>query len=365
MLAMCTGLACDYDYIEEESVIEGFVKSGLQLTITGQNLGEANTIEMGYINCSNIVLASTYDSITCDLASELPGGSWYPIVISNCGQVKLDDALLPEVVVMTLTSVSPKLNINPAGGDIMTITGTNFPISNDSRYQFSIILGTNTRCVPFEVTESQLKCETEPFTSSRRRMLSADPFDLSVSLVSDEGVVEVTDSDLVLNENPITATGITPSEISPISLETIQIQLYADYPTAGMTKEDFTVTLVPEELELSYLFVNNDGVRELNVVAVDTVALTITVKYGGAYSGLYDVVVKSITNGNVDTEAFQLKAVFEIINFAPLTGSIYGGSKITIYGGPFTDDLKENIVKVGYKWWEGIDHYCYIIEIIS
>lgn len=132
-----------------------------------------------------------------------------------------------------------------------------------------------------------------------------------------------------------------------------------------MTIEDFTVTLVPEELELSYLFVNNDGVRELNVVAVDTVALTITVKYGGAYSGLYDVVVKSITNGNVDTEAFQLKAVFEITNIVPLTGSIYGGSKITIYGGPFTDDLKENIVKVGYKWWEGIDHYCYIIEIIS
>jgi len=47
MLAMCTGLACDYDYFEEESVIEGFVKSGLQLTITGQNLGEPNTIEMG------------------------------------------------------------------------------------------------------------------------------------------------------------------------------------------------------------------------------------------------------------------------------------------------------------------------------
>ena len=71
-----------------------------------------------------------------------------------------------------------------------------------------------------------------------------------------------------------------------------------------MTKDDFTVTLVPEELELTYLFVNNDGVRELNVVAVDTVDKTITVKYGGAYSGTYDVVIKSTANGNIDTEAF-------------------------------------------------------------
>jgi hypothetical protein len=68
-----------------------------------------------------------------------------------------------------------------------------------------------------------------------------------------------------------------------------------------MTKEDFSVTLVPESLELTYLFINNEGVRELNVVAVDPVAKTITVKYGGAYSGTYDIVVKSHANGNVDT----------------------------------------------------------------
>lgn len=71
-----------------------------------------------------------------------------------------------------------------------------------------------------------------------------------------------------------------------------------------MTKDDFTVTIVPESLELTYLFVNNEGVRELNVVAVDTDAKTITVKYGGAYSGTYDVVVKSIANGNLDTSSF-------------------------------------------------------------
>ena len=60
-----------------------------------------------------------------------------------------------------------------------------------------------------------------------------------------------------------------------------------------MTKEDFTVTLVPDELEITHLIVNNDGKKLLNVVAVDPVAKTITVKYGGAFSGTYNLLIKS------------------------------------------------------------------------
>ena len=50
-------------------------------------------------------------------------------------------------------------------------------------------------------------------------------------------------------------------------------------------------------------------------------------------------------------------------DFEPKRGSIYGGTKLTVYGGPFTLDLKETFVKVGYKWWENIDHYCYVISV--
>ena len=98
-------------------------------------------------------------------------------------------------------------------------------------------------------------------------------------------------------------------------------------------------------------------------MAVDTSLLTITVKYGGAYSGTYDLLIKSTANGNLDTSAFQLKVVFELLDFQPQSGSIYGGTKLTLTGGPFTDDLKETFVKVGYKWWEEIDHYCYVISV--
>ena len=54
--------------------------------------------------------------------------------------------------------------------------------------------------------------------------------------------------------------------------------------------------------------------------------------------------------------------VFELTDVSPRTGSIYGGTKLTLTGGPFVADLDETFVKVGYKWWEGIDHYCYVIS---
>ena len=71
-----------------------------------------------------------------------------------------------------------------------------------------------------------------------------------------------------------------------------------------MSKDDFYVMIVPYELEKTQLIINNEGRRELNVVAVDQTAKTITVKYGGAYSGTYDVIIKSEINGYLYTGDF-------------------------------------------------------------
>ena len=164
-----------------------------------------------------------------------------------------------------------------------------------------------------------------------------------------------------LNTSPIKAVTVNPAKISPIALRTIVINLDPSYPASGMTKDDFSVTLIPVKLEITHLTVNNEGRRPLNVIGVDTTAKTVTVKYGGAYSGTYDLLVKSKTNGNIDTSGTPLKVVFEITKIEPTSGSIFGGSKLTITGGPFTDQLNETIVKVGFYWWDGIDNYCYLL----
>jgi len=122
-------------------------------------------------------------------------------------------------------------------------------------------------------------------------------------LESDGGEVIHTEAGFDFNPNPIKTVALDPPEVSPIALRTIDIELDSTYPEAGMTKEDFKVILVPVTLELTHLTINNEGIRPLNVIAVDTTLKKITVKYGGAYSGLYDLVVTSALNGNVDTTA--------------------------------------------------------------
>ena len=54
-----------------------------------------------------------------------------------------------------------------------------------------------------------------------------------------------------------TASTVTPGIVSPIALRTIVIQLSMTYPSAGMTKDDFTVILMPESLERTYLTVRD------------------------------------------------------------------------------------------------------------
>ena len=139
MPALCTGMACNYAYADGTSEITGFTfnHSNNQLTITtGTGFVTPIKIEMGRIDCGNIV--DTADQITCDLADDLPAGSWFPIVTEEMGRVKINSSVSAEVVDWQITSVSPSIDINPAGGDIFTITGTNFPSVIDPRYNFSI-----------------------------------------------------------------------------------------------------------------------------------------------------------------------------------------------------------------------------------
>ena len=62
-----------------------------------------------------------------------------------------------------------------------------------------------------------------------------------------------------------------------------------------------------------------------NVIDVDTINHLIIVKFGGAPSGQYRVVVASATNGVFDTSTITLTTIGTITAISPNTGSIYGG----------------------------------------
>lgn len=172
----------------------------------------------------------------------------------------------------------------------MIISGQNFPATLENAVGLTLLFDGSTRCALLTVSPTQITCETESFSLERRLLNDIIPtFDLTLSLETDADDVVYTESGFDLDQNPLQTVSLTPSIISPIALKTIEIELDPSYPTAGMTKEDFSVTLYPILLEFTYLTINNEGVRPLNVIAVDTDARTITVKYGGAYSGTYDL----------------------------------------------------------------------------
>ena len=71
--------------------------------------------------------------------------------------------------------------------------------------------------------------------------------------------------------------------------------------------DEFTITLKPRD----------DGSKErpLKVVGRNAADNTLEVKYGGAYSGVYDLEVSSASAGNFMTDTIEFTAKIEVADF--------------------------------------------------
>jgi len=171
-------LTCDYTYKEQESIIKSFAVDGLDVTITAEKLRTVNvthTVELAKIACT-IAEADTptETEIKCKLASAIPAGKWLPKVTDEFGLIKVDSGVTALEVALEVTEITPKSGLNPAGGNIVTIKGNNFPTSLTNLYGMTITLDKIVKCIPKTITATELTCETEPIISaSRRRLVDA------------------------------------------------------------------------------------------------------------------------------------------------------------------------------------------------
>ena len=85
-------------------------------------------------------------------------------------------------------------------------------------------------------------------------------------------------------------------------------------------------------------------IRFLNVIEVDDSAKTFTAMFGGAYSGQFNVHIRHSSYGRIDTSGISLDVSASITSFSPMTGSIYGGTLLTITGSNFGHDITDNPV---------------------
>lgn len=239
------------------------------------------------------------------------------------------------------------------GGQVVVLSGAGFPEGLDTDDEVSVTFSDGTVCALVSSTATELECKPAEFeTVVLRRDLQA-AFDMIVVVNGQEAALAVT-----LQAARLRLVSITPASVSPIIAQTLVLELNDAYDTTDMELDTFTVGLAPRDLDLARP--GGDLVRWLNVVDYDKVARTITVKYGGAYSGKYQIILESARQGAFRTgRRYEVK--FEVTDFYPKEGSQYGGQLVTIEGGHFSDDPQKTPIKIGYEYTSGVVHYCDVV----
>jgi IPT/TIG domain len=112
---------------------------------------------------------------------------------------------------------------------------------------------------------------------------------------------------------------------------------------------NFPYTLVKSDLKVSLISIKDSSyVRPLNVIDINDSTKEFKVRYGGAFSGLYNVSVASIQYGNFDTSSLNFRAIGVVSDFQPRSGSVNGGTLITVTGYNFSTDILDNPIRIGY-----------------
>ena len=110
---------------------------------------------------------------------------------------------------------------------------------------------------------------------------------------------------------------------------------------------DFPYTLTKADLSINATSTTNSSyIRYLNVIDVDDEAKTFVALFGGAHSGEFQISVRHAQFGLVGTEGLILDVSASVTSFTPTSGSIYGGTLLTITGTNFGTTSTDNPVQI-------------------
>jgi len=84
----------------------------------------------------------------------------------------------------------------------------------------------------------------------------------------------------------------------------------------------------------------------MNVIGVNDTAKTVTVMFGGAWSGLYQMSIRHKVYGLVNTTGLILTVGSNVTSISPNAGSIYGGTEVLITGTNFGTVFTDNPVQI-------------------
>lgn len=199
--AVCASLDCGYTYVAATSSITSYSLSSTTLTIVGVDLVSTNIRLVSFSNrpCTNVATNAAKTQLTCTVTPV--SGQWMPIVFDFQG--KIPSTTTDKITVpLSLTSISPSTGINPWGGNIFTIIGTNLPQDLQDGTEFSLQFADGTDCNIQSVKSEMVVCVSEKFASNTLT---------TVLIVSLNGFQDSTTLSITLTNEPATITEVSPA----------------------------------------------------------------------------------------------------------------------------------------------------------
>jgi hypothetical protein len=81
---------------------------------------------------------------------------------------------------------------------------------------------------------------------------------------------------------------------------------------------NFPYTLNKEDFSVNATSISNSSyIRYMNVIGVDDEAKTITVKFGGAYSGAYKIWIRHSATGLIESDGLILDVNAYVTSYSP------------------------------------------------
>jgi len=148
---------------------------------------------------------------------------------------------------------------------------------------------------------------------------------------------------------------LTPASANPTLKTKLNITLASSFPYT-LSKSDFSVNATN--------ITNPSYFRQMNVIAADDATKTLTVMFGGAWSGLYQINIRHNVYGLLNTTDHVLTVGSNVTSIVPSTGSIHGGTEVTITGTNFGTVFTDNPVQISVNGGVGSIN-CYLSSINS
>jgi hypothetical protein len=351
--AACHNLNCQYNYVAAPGQVDffSFDQASGVLNVTGTSFpveAEIDTIIFADSHCT--ISSASATSISCTLVREPTCGKWVPTVRTIHG--KFPSVAATQDVTCAITSVTNLNKLNVLGGDLIRFRGSNFPHQLEG----------NTITIQFndnQITKAKvIRTSTDSFIARTERFDKVAALNKQFSISVDiNGVIpagrrrRLFTMDFTTKSENEFSLSMTPLSVSPVLKRNIDIRLDANFPHA-LNPDDFEIKFISQS-EPSY-------VRNSKVVAVDDSTKTLTVKFGGAISGQYDVEIVHNIWGRVDTDALTLDVSSQTSSISPLTGSIYGGTLVTLAGTNWGNARTDNPVEIFFNGLPSVK--CYVQE---